>query len=114
MAGVPFDVVEALATPQTSAAARKSLIRQSEFAITKAKVEQLLQSRRHDLSKEQFQAWRKTVRLGVMPPPSDPSFGIFADCYTSGFELLKCETELDECLRRELEQARGRLMRDVR
>jgi hypothetical protein len=114
MAGVPFDVVEQLATPQTAAAARNSLTKQSEFELAKSKVEQLLVSRRHNLSKEQFQSWRRTVRSGAIPPPNDPSFGIFGECYRYALELTKAQAQLSECLGRELGASRHRLMESAR
>ena len=114
MAGVPFDVVEELATPETSAAARKFLVSESEFTNAKSRVDELLQSRKHNLLEEQFRAWRKTTRFGSMPPPTDPRAGIFADCYASGIELIKIEAQFADCLNHELGQARSRLMRAAR
>lgn len=110
MAGVPFDVVEELATPETSATARKFLVSESELTNAKSRVDELLQSRKHDLSKEQFRAWRRTTRFNSMPPPAEPRAGIFADCYASGIQLIKIEAELADCLHHELEQARSRLI----
>jgi hypothetical protein len=110
MAGVPFELVEQLATPQTAAAARNLLIKQSAFELAKSKVEQLLLSRRHNLSKDQFRGWRRTIRLGVMPPPTEPSFGVFADCYASASELIKAEQQVDQFLHRELSKSRLRLL----
>ena len=68
MAGVPFELVEQLATPQTAAAARNLLIKQSAFELAKSKVEELLLSRRHNLSKDQLeQVIHQASRLGETP-----------------------------------------------
>src|SRR5206468_3756062 len=63
--------------------------------------------------KEQFRAWRKTIRFGVHPP-HEPSFGIFADCYASGSELMKAEAQLCESLDHELSMSRKRLAGSAR
>ena len=73
MAGVPFDEMSALATPATTAAARSFVAREAEFAGAREAVETLLASRRHDLTKEQFRAWRKAVRTGELPPTAEPA-----------------------------------------
>jgi len=114
MAGVPFDIVEQLATTETIAAARTLLVKQSEFERAKVNVEQLLQGRRHNLSKEQFRGWRKTIRHNLMPPPKEPSFGVFADCYIRASELINAEKQLCDSLNRELDVSRARLMESAR
>ena len=111
---MPFDVVEQLATLQTAAVARDFLVKQSEFQLAKSKVEQLLLSRRHNLSKEQFQSWRRTVRSGTMPPPNDPSFGVFGECYRYALAFTKAEAQLCEWLERELGDSRQRLVASAR
>jgi hypothetical protein len=114
LAGVPFDVVQQLATPETSAAARQLLIKRLEFEKAKSNVEQLLGSRRHNLSQEQFRAWRKTIRARAMPPPNDPPFGVFADCHASAAELAKAEAQMHDCLHHQLDISRQRLMESAR
>ncbi|MBA3650627.1 MAG: hypothetical protein H0W66_03865, partial [Chthoniobacterales bacterium] len=64
MAGVPFENLEQLATREAAQAARRALATEGEFSCAKARVEALLDSRQHDLSREQFRARRKAVRLG--------------------------------------------------
>ena len=108
--GVPFDVVERLATEQTSANARRLLVGQVHFERAKSKIENLLNSRRHDLSKEQFRAWRKTIRLGAMPPPNEPSFGVFAEFQAASSELIQMEHQFKDLLYRELSVSRARLI----
>lgn len=113
LAGVPFGVVEQLATPETSLAARQLLIKRSELEKAKSNVEQLLSSRRHNLNQEQFRAWRKTIRAAA-PPPSDPSFGVFADCRAAATELTKAEAHMYDCLHGQLDGSRKRLMESAR
>ncbi len=99
MAGVPFEIVERLATRDASAAARDLLVRQAEFSKAKSDVENLLQTRRHNLSKELFRAWRRTIRSGAMPPPPDPPAGVFASCRESASKLANAEMSLDQSLK---------------
>jgi hypothetical protein len=113
LAGAPFETIENLATRETSAAARELLVRQGEFAEAKSDVEELLNSRRHNLSKERFQAWRKTIRSGA-PPPCDPPLGVFAVCSESASKLATAEMRFDQSLRRELEFARQALHQAAR
>jgi hypothetical protein len=113
MAGVPFEMVERLATRDASAAARDLLVRQAEFSKAKSDVENLLQSRRHDLSKELFRAWRRTIRSGAMPPPDPPS-GVFAICRECASNLASAEICFDQSLQRELEIARQALLQSAR
>jgi hypothetical protein len=114
MAGVPFEMVEKLATRDASAAARDLLVRQAEFSKAKSDVENLLQSRRHDLSKELFRAWRRTIRSGAIPPPPDPPSGVFAICRECASNLASAEMCFDLSLQRELEIARQALLESAR
>ncbi|HEV2841229.1 MAG TPA: hypothetical protein VGW39_07900 [Chthoniobacterales bacterium] len=106
MAGVPFDCLEGLGTPDTSAAARELLVRREEFARAKSDAERLLRSRDHGLSEELFRAWRKTIRTGGMPPPGDPPSRAFALCWECASNLAAAEAHLNETLPHELETAR--------
>src|SRR6266404_8806262 len=114
MAGVPFEMVERLATRDASAAARDLLVRQAEFSKAKSDVENLLQTRRHNLSKELFRAWRRTIRSGAMPPPPDPPSGVFAICRECASNLASAEMCFDQALQRELEIARQALLESAR
>jgi hypothetical protein len=110
MAGVAFDHLEKLATAGTAALAREVVVRQEEFATAKAEVENLLLSRRHGLSKELFQAWRKAIRTGTMPPTGDGSSTEFANCWQCASQLAGAETRLEESLQHELAEARVSLL----
>jgi hypothetical protein len=110
MAGVPFDVVEKLATIETTALARELVVRQDEFAKAKAEVEELLRHRGHGLSEELFRAWRKAIRSGTMPPIGDAPSRAFAHCWECASQLAAAEAALEEALQRELTAARFRLL----
>ncbi|HEV8185973.1 MAG TPA: hypothetical protein VGP40_08465 [Chthoniobacterales bacterium] len=110
MAGVPFDVVERLATTRTSERARELLVRQAEFASAKTEVERLLWSRGHGLTEELFRAWRKAIRTGTMPPAADPSSHAFALCWECASSLATAEAALKHSLESELGEARAALL----
>ena len=94
MAGVPFETLEQLATRATCKAARELIAAEAEFSRTKAEVEQILASRRHDLSKDQFRAWRKAILHGVMPPVHDVTSSAFAECWQSASRLADRRSRL--------------------
>ncbi len=111
MAGVPFEALGALATPLTAAAARQLVSAEAMLLRSRTAVEQLLASRKHDLNREQFQAWRKAVRTNVMPSSPDPSTGLFADFWEAADRLASAEANLTDQLARELEHSRAKLYR---
>lgn len=110
MAGVPFNVLEQLATVATAKAARDLLVAQEEFSRAKNKVEQLLASRKHNLSREQFRAWRKAILHGVMPAAHDAPSAAFAECWRCAERFAEIEATFIQSLQRELEAARCALM----
>ena len=114
MAGVPFDTLEKLATTATSRVGREFVAAATDFSQTKASVERILASRQHDLSKEQFQAWRKAIRSGVMPAAADPPSSAFVACWQSAARFALAEAALQETLEQELESARKMLMAAAR
>jgi hypothetical protein len=114
MAGVPFDVLEKLATEKTAALARELVVRQDEFAKAKIEVEALLRHRGHGLSEELFRAWRKAIRSGTMPPAADQPSRVFANCWECASHLAATEARLEESLREELGQARTALLEAAR
>lgn len=110
MAGVPFENLERLATVNTAHAARETIAAENEFAHTKANVEELLASRKHNLSREQFRAWRKAVRSGVMPAAADPPTAAFVACWKSAADFAAADDSFEQSLVRELDSARQALM----
>ncbi|HEY3662657.1 MAG TPA: hypothetical protein VGL24_05840 [Chthoniobacterales bacterium] len=114
MAGVPFESLEGLASAETSRAARRANAAEKTWREAKTRVEALLDSRKHNLSREQFRAWRKAVRLGLMPPAADPPTSPFQEFWQAAADLTRAEESLGETLRRELESARNALMEAAR
>jgi len=114
MAGVPFDVVEKLATVKTAQLARELVVRQDAFAKAKAEVEALLRHRGHGLSEELFRAWRKAIRSGTMPPAADQPSRAFAHCWECASHLAAAEAQLGDSLQQELDQARSALLEAAR
>src|SRR6266403_2794962 len=115
MAGVPFDVLENLATVETARLARELVVRQDEFAKARAEVEELLRHRGHGLSEELFRAWRRAIRSGTMPPAAgDAPSQAFAHCWECASQLAAAEAQLEESLQRELAAARSSLLDSAR
>ena len=115
MAGVPFDVLDRLATPETARIARELVVRQDEFSKAKAEVEGLLRHRGHGLSEELFRAWRKAIRSGTMPPPAgDGPSRAFAHCWECASQLAAIEARLEATLQSELADARTSLLESAR
>jgi hypothetical protein len=114
MAGIPFELLEKLATLNATQHARETVAAERVFSQSKLDVGRLLASRRHDLSKEQFRAWRKVVRSGVMPPAIDPPSNTFAACRQNAVKFASAEAILGRSLNRELNAARLSLMESAR
>jgi len=114
MAGVPFEILERLATGETCEAARKSITAEADFSRAKSEVERILASRKHNLSKDQFRAWRMAILHGVMPPAHDAPSSAFAACWESATRFAEAEGALDQSLQRELDSSRRSLMQSAR
>ncbi|PZR74454.1 MAG: hypothetical protein DLM73_07795 [Chthoniobacterales bacterium] len=114
MAGVPFDVLEKLATVETARLARELLVRQTDFARAKAEVENLLRHPGHGLSEELFRAWRKAIRSGTTPPVGDAPSRAFAHCWECASSLAGAEARLEQSLQDELGATRVRLLESTR
>ena len=115
MAGVPFDHIERVATPQTSAAARDLLVRQEALAAARSELEGYLRLHREELAPEIFRAWKKAARSGSIPPPlSDPLPRPFSDFSTKLIQQNEASGSLDQSLARELPAARTALAEAAR
>jgi hypothetical protein len=114
MAGVPFDILEKISTPKTSAAARELIAFETKFSQTKLVVERLIAARRNQVSKEQFRFWRKAIRSGVMPEAADPLSSTFANCWRGAKKVATAEAALAERLAQDLTGARGLLFEAAR
>jgi len=72
LAGVPFDVLEELATPNVFAAARHLLARENELDQVKNTALEFVTRRDSGLSSEEFAAWRIAIRRDKIPEQKIP------------------------------------------
>lgn len=107
MAGVPFDVLEKLATPGTTQAARKVIGREVEFSRARIDAARSLATRKAELPKEQFRLWRKAIRSGVMPATADPL--LFTDLVKTASQVDLAESHLRDIMASEIQLAREAL-----
>lgn len=113
MAGVSFEPVEQLATTNTASAARELLIRREAMARAMSKVDEVLRSRRHGLTKEQFGAWHKAVRTGdlrIADPQAKQPYASAIECAAA---LVVAKDRFEEILNLELQNSRRNLRRAV-
>jgi hypothetical protein len=110
IAGVPFDVLERMATVETARAARNLLDRTSQFSQTKAKLGRLLAARRHELSQKQIRAWRKVIRSGTLPDGIE----LFEFRPETAEQVAAAQRVLTESLAGELASARRNVLRAAR
>ena len=114
MAGVPFDAIDKIATPEIARAARKLVDAETELSRVKAEIEQLLASHRRDLSKKQLRSWRRAVQTGVMPPAIDAPSSAFALCWHCAAKVSTAEAVLTDLLASGLATARKSLLAATR
>jgi Lantibiotic dehydratase, N terminus len=72
LAGVPFDVLEELATPNASASARDLLAQENELHRLKRTALDFVSRRNSGLSSEEFAAWRTAIRREKIPEEKFP------------------------------------------
>jgi|KBSMisStaDraftv2_1062788.scaffolds.fasta_scaffold03059_9 hypothetical protein len=111
MAGVPFETLEEFVTRNTANLARDFIEAETDYLETKSEVEKVLASRRHNLSKEQFRAWRKVIRQGAMPPSNLPVSWAFTDCWRSARRFAAADEAFGRTLAQELDATRQALWR---
>jgi hypothetical protein len=70
MAGVPFDVLERLRTPETAVAARRLNARQAELADTRSAAERLLVAPESAIDGDTAKALRRVLRANPLPAAS--------------------------------------------
>ena len=113
MAGVPFNVIEELATQESSAAAREYLVSRQDFLECVEELKRFLRSSGRDLSSELYHKWKKTVRHNALPP-LEPALPIFERYRRLQRKLVDAETRLDDCIRRDVENSRTALLQSAR
>ena len=107
VAGVPFDPIERLATPETFSFARELAARRRERAKAAADAEEYFRSRERLLTEEAFRALFAAVRqkrapaavTGVQP-------AVFSNYADAVARELAAESALDSCLEQELADGR--------
>lgn len=106
MAGPPFELIERLASPKTSAAARDVLARQEEFSKAVAELRDFLRLHRLDLPPDVVAAWRKAARFGTLPSGTDPAAPVFAAYRAASMQLAAATAVLETSLPIEIEASR--------
>src|ERR1700682_5652189 len=110
MAGVPFEVLERLGTPETISVARELIARKNECTKACTEVERFFQSRERLLSEEAFRSLRTALRLNRSPvgvTGKQPSF--FTNFAAATAAVESAESRLYAVLEGELNVARAAL-----
>lgn len=111
MAGVPFDAVTQLATPETFRAARELEVRRTEFDAARAVAERFFESGERLLSEEAFRALRSAVKQRRAPKSVEGAQPQFFTAYAEAAQTVAAaERELTSVLEHELSDARARLL----
>ncbi len=108
LAGVPFDVLEELATPNACAAARDLLAQEKQLHGLKSAALEFVTRRDSGLSSEEFAAWRAAIRRDKIPeqkiPPPLQEYARAATAAGQARSQLECQLE------EELSRARRALL----
>ena len=110
MAGVPFDVIERLATRESLALARELAARKQDLAGTISEVERFFASREQLLSPEAYRLLRLAVRSGQ--PPAEVAGeqpAVFRNYAAAATAVASLEAKLELLLQRETLAARSSL-----
>ena len=108
LAGVPFDVLEELATPDACAAARDLLAREIELDRRKSAALEFVTRRESGLTSQEFVAWRTAIRRDEIPEQKIPPP---LQEYTRAATAVKqARSRLEQQLQEELTRARRALL----
>ncbi len=108
LAGVPFDVLEELATPNACAAARDLLAQEKELHQLKSAALEFVTRRDSGLSSEEFAAWRTAIRRDKIPEQKIPQpLQEYARVATAAGQA---RSHLEHQLQEELSRARRALL----
>ncbi len=114
MAGVPFDAVDAVATVDTFAVARRLITVERSRAETVTRLERIFESGERPFTNEAYRALRMAIRTHAPPvevkgeqPPA------FHDYATVAREIAALQDELDRTLSNDVRKARARLFEAV-
>jgi hypothetical protein len=115
MAGVPFDAVDRLATPETLALVRELVACRKDCARAIAEAEKFFRSPERLLSEEAFRMLLASVRQGSVPTPVEGvQPPVFTNYANAAANLAATESKIDSALKRELEIARATLFKSAR
>ena len=115
LAGVPFDSLESLATPESSTAARTLIARRLEQAEARNQVQLAFQSGERSLSTQASKALRVAVRANRSPIQVSGVQPAFFTRYSIAAAAVEAaEQSLDLILARELATARAALLESSR
>jgi hypothetical protein len=114
LAGVPFEVIQRLATPAASRAARDLIASRERFASARADAESLLARRDNGLSPEEFRELRAAVRANRAPNSTNGNQPEVVSYSRAAKELAAVAARMDELLTRELNEARSSLLEVAR
>ena len=104
LAGVPFDVLEELATPQVCASAREVLTREAELEPLKKAALDFVTQRESGLTSEEFTAWRNAIRHSEISKQRIPQQ--LEEYVRVATAAKKARLQLDDQLESELNKAR--------
>jgi len=108
LAGVPFDVLEELATPKACAAARDLLAQEKELHQLKSAALEFVSRRDSGLSSEEFAAWRTTIRQDKIPEQKIPH--ALQEYTRAATATGHARSQLEHQLKEELSRARRALL----
>ncbi|MDQ6655434.1 MAG: hypothetical protein M3Y80_06450, partial [Verrucomicrobiota bacterium] len=115
MAGVPFEPLENLATPEVAQLARELIAEQRNFAEAVAEAQRFFDSGEHLLERDAFRVLRSAVRAqrapAAMPTPQPP---IFTDYAAAAERVAQAEAQLQSALERAVESRRRLLVEAAR
>jgi len=115
MAGVPFEILERLATPETISVAREVCARKEELTKASAEAENFFRSPERLLSEQAFRALRVAVRLRCAPAGmTGPQPRVFTNYADAAANVSAVESNLHDTLERELGVARSALLESAR
>jgi hypothetical protein len=115
MAGVPFDVLERLATPNSLALARELIRKEKALTSAIAEVEEFFRSRQQLLTRESYHALRVAVRARRPPAGVFDDQPLFFLKYASvANEVAALQEKLEDSLIGETDRARASLLESSR
>ena len=115
MAGVPFELLEKLATLNAAQARPRNRCRGDEYSRNRNRRSNGFSHPADTIfERAVFGPGGKLSAQGVMPPAADPPSNTFAACWQNAAKFAAAEAALDRSLNRELNAARLSLMESAR